>query len=98
MVVDRGAVRRKELHDHRLIQPHHFSQAINGGLVHMFTQQHSRRIAGNNAQHDEDEQYHADQHRNESMHAAVCQSGRRDLPALHGRQQVAAAASNQKNE
>ena len=32
------------------------------------------------------------------MHAAVCQSGRRDLPALHGRQQVAAAASNQKNE
>ena len=26
------------LHDHRLIQPHHFSQAFNGGLVHMFTQ------------------------------------------------------------
>ena len=62
--MDRPGQIVKEPHDHRLIQPHHFSQAVNGGLVHMFTQQHSRRIAGNNAQHDEDEQYHADQHRN----------------------------------
>ena len=67
--MDRPGQIVKELHDHRLIQPHHFSQAVNGGLVHMFTQQHSRRIAGNNAQHDEDEQYHADQHRNGAQNA-----------------------------
>ena len=67
--MDRPGQIVKELHDHRLIQAHHFSQAVNGGLVHMFTQQHSRRIAGNNAQHDEDEQYHADQHRNGAQNA-----------------------------
>ena len=67
--MDRPGQIVKKLHDHRLIQPHHFSQAVNGGLVHMFTQQHSRRIAGNNAQHDEDEQYHADQHRNGAQNA-----------------------------
>ena len=37
--------------------------------LHAVYEYDKRRIAGNNAQHDEDEQYHADQHRNGAQNA-----------------------------